>query len=217
MAASSSDGGFDGSVGVDGLGAGPSMDRADRLAVRHGTGVPVDVLAVDSRHQVTLGGTAVRRNPGAVWDGAERRLHDTQRFVPARRVADRRGPSTWLGRIVGRTLCFSENVMHAPPMFIGLTAMPVSAAATDALNDGNIWAAILQLGIGGVFVVFGAAIYRRFENRADETTTLHKEELAALELKLMERHKADVEALRAEALRFQTLYLDLLKEKKNAE
>lgn len=82
-----------------------------------------------------------------------------------------------------------------PGMIIGaMVASPTAVNSTAAATDGNIVATLMQLGIGGAFVVFGAAIYRRFEQRADTKDEAHRAEVAALRAE----HAAEVAAVRRE-------------------
>lgn len=81
--------------------------------------------------------------------------------------------------------------MHGHLISTASIAVVSSARVVDAAEAGDLTTALMQLGIGGVLVAFGAAIYRRFETRADKAQAKFEMELKALN----EKHDEDIRSL----------------------
>lgn len=71
-------------------------------------------------------------------------------------------------------------MMNGMVPIVAWIAMPFSATAAEAATAGDITETLVQLGIGGAFVAFGAAIYRRFENRGDARDNVYRAEIEAV-------------------------------------
>lgn len=84
--------------------------------------------------------------------------------------------------------------MNSPYQIIPIAATATSFQTAESLASGDLSTALMQLGIGGILVVFGASIYRRFEGRADAAADTYKADLDA------ERRRFD-EELAAERAR----------------
>ena len=72
----------------------------------------------------------------------------------------------------------------------------MSAAMDSQTSTADLMTTLVQLGIGGVFVAFGASIYRRFELRGDQREAAHQKELE----ELRNDHKEELEKLRVELI-----------------